>query len=245
MSRRVLGPLFNTSAILVGGVLGFTVRDRLTLRQESYLKIGLAVFAIYYGLRLACLSLAGTAAHILKLSIITLVSLMVGKLIGKLFRLQSFSNRLGRRARDWVQAGIKNQKILFGEAFLTGTILFCTAPLGMVGALADALSPNAYPYPLMIKGIMDGLATMAFARLLGPGVIFSALPVFVLQGTIYLIANQWEGWLRMQGLLDPLLGVAGIMVFCVGLIILELKKVPLAEYLPALLVAPATAWIFR
>jgi uncharacterized membrane protein YqgA involved in biofilm formation len=242
----VLGPLFNTIAILVGGVLGFTVRDRLTLRQESFLKIGLAVFTVFYGLRLTCLSLAGSAGHVLKLSIITMVALMLGKAVGRLFRLQSFSNRLGKRARDWIQAAVQKKPTGFREAFLTGTILFCTAPLGMVGALADALAPNAYPYPLVIKGIMDGLATMAFVRLLGPGVICSALPVLVLQGTIFLVARtQWEAFLRGHDLLDPILAVTGIMIFCVALIILELKKVPLAEYLPALLLAPATAWLFR
>jgi uncharacterized membrane protein YqgA involved in biofilm formation len=241
----VLGPLFNTSAILVGGLLGFTVRDRLTIRQESFLKIGLAIFTVYYGLRLSCLSLAGTGGHVLKLSIITLVALTVGKIIGRLLRLQSFSNRLGKRARDWLQSGVEGKKARFNDAFLTGTILFCTAPLGIVGALADALTPNGYPYPLMIKGIMDGMATMAFVRLLGPGVILAALPVLVLQGTVFKLAGSpWASSLRTQDLLDPILAVCGILIFCVALIILELKKVPLAEYLPSLVVAPLAAWIF-
>ena len=122
--------------------------------------------------------------------------------------------------------------------------LFCAAPLGILGATQEGLTLSQYIYPLAIKGVMDGLASMGFVSLFGPGVLLSALPVLALQGTLSLIiARVFEPILNLHNLLNSVNAVGGLLVFSVALVILGLKRIELADYLPSLIIAPLlTLW---
>jgi uncharacterized membrane protein YqgA involved in biofilm formation len=92
---------------------------------------------------------------------------------------------------------------------------------------------------------MDGLATVAFAKVFGWGVLLSVIPVVAYQGTITLLAKLLEPYLRNPALLDSINGAGRMLVFCIALIILELKKIELADYLPSLAFAPLITWLWR
>ena len=126
---------------------------------------------------------------------------------------------------------------------MTCTVLFCVAPLALVGAVQDGLLGQWQA--LGIKALMDGLATMAFARTFGWGSILAAVPVVSFQGTITLTARLVAPFLTAHLLVDSVNAVAGMLVFIVSLIILELKKVELGDYLPSLAVAPLLTWLWR
>jgi uncharacterized membrane protein YqgA involved in biofilm formation len=110
---------------------------------------------------------------------------------------------------------------------------------------------SGYHSPLAIKGVMDGLATLGFARLFGWSPLLSIIPVVALQGSITLLSSQWlSPFLEAHSsgnheLVNALNGVAGLLIFSVALVILELKRIELADYLPSLLVAPCIAWLWR
>lgn len=240
------GTLLNVIGILAGGAVGLSSQARLAANQESFVRISLAVFAVYYGLRMSCVSLAGSAGHVLKSLLITVLALMIGKILGRVLRLQTFSNYLGKRACDQLPTKAGGPLPPPGDAFKATTILFCAAPLGILGAMQDAITPGGYPFPLAVKALMDGLATMAFIRTLGPGVLLSGISVLAWQGTIFVACSQFLApFLTAHQLVDSVNAVAGLLVFCVALVILELKKIPLAEYLPSLAVAPVAAWLAR
>ena len=112
-----------------------------------------------------------------------------------------------------------------------------------VAALQDGLAGNFKP--LAVKAAMDGLATMAFVTLFGWSVMLSVFPLMAWQGTLALLAQMAQPWLANHALLDPLNATAGLLVFCVALIVLELKKIELADYLPSLVFAPLLTWILR
>lgn len=117
------------------------------------------------------------------------------------------------------------------------------APLGVLGALQDGL--NGHWQALGIKSVMDGLATMALVSTFGWGVILSALPVLAYQGTLTLAARLLAPILQQNPLLlDSIQATGGLLVFCVALIILELKRIELADYLPSLVYAPLLAWLW-
>ncbi len=99
--------------------------------------------------------------------------------------------------------------------------------------------------PLAVKMVMDGLAAMGFVGVFGWGVVLAALPVFVYQGTITLAVHRLEPFLRAHSLLDSVNAINGLLVFCVALIILELKKIELADYLPSLAMAPLITWLWQ
>jgi len=200
----------------------------------------LGVFAVFYGLRLTWLSLHGPFLHAARQLLIVVLAMMLGKLTGRLLQLQKTSNRLGRFARERMEQRAAPKSHTFSDGFNTCALLFCAAPLAVLGAVQDGLS-GYYP-PLVVKAVMDGLATMAFAAGFGWSVVLSALPVLAWQGTITLAAQYAQPFLTSHGLLDNLNATGGLLVFSVALVILELRKIELADYLPSLAFAPLLTW---
>jgi hypothetical protein len=240
----MIGTFLNVAGILAGGVAGLTRPVRLTPARESALKVFLGAFTVYYGLRLTWLSLNGAWTQMLKQLLIAVLALMLGKIAGRLLHLQKLSNHLGRSARDRIAPGSECKVRPPGDGFKTCALLFCAAPLGLVGAIQDGLS--GYFYPLGVKAVIEGLAAMGFARLFGWGVLLSALPVLALQGTLTLVSAQYlEPFLTKHLLLDSVNAVGGLLVFCVGLVVLELKRIELADYLPSLMFAPLLTSVWR
>jgi uncharacterized protein len=239
----MIGTALNVVGILVGGVAGLVRRKPFSAAQESYLKVALGAFATFYGLRLAWMSLNGSFLQILKQLLVAVVALMLGRVTGRLLRLQKLSNSLGRGARGRLAAAKPDDPRRASEGFKTCAALYCAAPLAILGSVQDGLS--GYFYPLAVKAVMDGLATMGFARLFGWGTMLAALPVLAFQGTLTLLCVQFQPVLEARNLLDSINLTGGLLVFCVALVILELKRVELADYLPSLLFAPLLAWAFR
>src|SRR5262249_30529606 len=149
---------------------------------------------------------------------------------GWLLRFQKLSNRVGQSARQRVEAAMAGERPGTSDVFKMCSSLFCAAPLGIIGAIQEGASN--YSYPLLVKALMDGLGAMGLARVLGWGVVGASLPVLVFQGTISLTCAVWVSpFLREHGLLDSMLATSGLLVFSVALVILELKKLSLADYL--------------
>src|ERR1051325_1539573 len=239
----MIGATLNAAGILVGGIAGLKRARPLSAPQEAFFKVALGVFSVYYGLQLTWRSLNGSFLQILKELLVAVIALMIGKLAGQLLQLQKLSNRVGRAARARISAVAANGPQRAEAGFKTCTVLFCAAPLGLLGALQDGLS--GYFYPLAVKAVMDGLAAMGFVRIFGWGTVLSAMPVFVLLGTITLVSERFLKQFLEPTLLDPVNAAGGLLVFSAGLVILELKKVDLAGSLPSLLFAPLIAWIWR
>jgi len=238
------GTALNVAGILIGGLIGLTRRKPLPPETESFLKVGLGAFTVFYGLRLTWLSLSGSLGHVLKQLLIAVLAMMLGKLTGRLLRIQKASNRLGQAARERIAAASSPGPRRFSDGFKTCAALFCAAPLAVLGAVQDGLS--GYFYPLGVKAVMDGLATMGFVGLFRWGVMLAALPVLAFQGTITLACAQWlKPLLVAHELVDSVNAAGGLLVFCVALVILGLKKIELADYLPSLAFAPLLTWVWR
>jgi uncharacterized membrane protein YqgA involved in biofilm formation len=184
--------------------------------------------------------------------LIVLGALLIGSLLGEWWRIEDGIQRLGqileqRFSRDAeIGSGSK-----FVRGFLTASLLFCVGPMTIVGSINDGLSGD---YNLLaVKSILDGFAAMAFASTLGIGVLFSSLTVFVFQGGISLTAMQVARNLASSSGIqvaqsDPqileLTATGGVIL--IGLAIsslLEIKKIRVGNFLPALAVAPLIVWI--
>jgi uncharacterized membrane protein YqgA involved in biofilm formation len=239
----MLGAILNAAGIVVGGIIGLWRPTALSPKQERLIQVLLGVSSVFYGLRLTIMSLQPPLTHILKQFGIIILSLMLGRLLGWALRLQKLSNQLGGLARDTF-AQYSQKPGPAGTGFKICAALYCAAPLGIVGSVVDGLS--GYYYPLIIKGIMDGLATMGLARSFGWGPLLAAVPVLAFQGSIALASKQAAAnWLAHEELLHAINAVSGFLIFSVALIILQIKRIGLADYLPALLVAPVLAWLWR
>lgn len=240
----MIGSILNAAGILIGGIVGLSRRKPLEVHTESYFKVVLGALTVFYGLRLTWVSISGSFFEILKQLFIVILALILGKLAGRALHLQKISNRVGRRARDTISAAKPEDPDRFSKGFQTCAALFCAAPLGILGSVQEGLSLSEYFYPLAIKAVMDGLAAMGFVSLFGRGVLLSALPVLAFQGTItLLVARVLEPILSLHNLVNTCNAVGGLLVFCVALVMLGLKRIELADYLPSLIVAPLiTLW---
>jgi uncharacterized protein len=207
------------------------------------LKILLGAFTVYVGLGATWQGLGGGFGHIVKQLGIVLLALMLGNLTGNLLRIQKSLNRLGQYAKQKISGATTSVSRRSNDGFITCSILFCVTPIAVLGSLMDGVSGNFKP--LAVKAVMDGLATVAFASTFGWGVLLSVVPVVAWQGTLTLLARLAQPWLEKNALLDPISATAGMLVFCVALIILELKKIELADYLPSLIFAPLLTWLWR
>lgn len=241
----MIGTILNAAGILIGGILGLTLRRQFTAATQVGLKGALGVLVIFVGLKTTWTSLGGGLWLVTKQLIIVILALTLGRLTGRLLRLQKNLNSLGRYASDrFARAGPeKTQR--WSEGFITCTILFCVGPMAIVGSVQDGLGQWQ---TLGAKAIMDGLATMAFVGTFGWGAILAVVPVVAYQGTISLAAKTLEPFLRdpiNAPLLNALNATGGLLVFCIALIILELKKIELADYLPSLAWAPFIAWLWK
>jgi len=244
------GAILNAVGIVAGGLFGLARRAPLSLQTQAFFKLGLGVFTIFFGLRLAWLSIGGSFPNVLKQVVIAFLAVMLGKLVGRCLHLQKASNRLGQYARRLIEGTKSDDPQRFTNGLNACAILFCASPLGILGAVQDGLpgQPNGmgYFYPLAVKGVMDGLAMMSFARLFGWGAMLAALPVFVLQGSVTLACTLYlEPFLRAHDLVDSVNAVGGLIVCTVGLVIFEVRKVELADFLPSLVMAPLITWLWR
>ncbi len=239
------GTILNALAILIGGVLGLVVKRQLTVPAQTAIKGLLGVLVIFIGLKTTWDNLGGgSALLVLKQITIVVLALTLGRLTGRVLRLQKSLNRLGQYARKkFSDATSAIQSPRWSDGFITCSLLFCVGPMATLGAIQDGLIGRWQV--LGAKALMDGLATMAFVGTFGWGAICSAIPVVAYQGTISLVARFIAPQLHDPTLMMSINATAGLLVFCVAMIILELKKFEVADYLPSLAFAPLITWLWR
>ncbi len=240
----MIGTLINTGAVLLGGSVGLLSSRSPSPRLQVNLKVFLGALVVYVGFSTTWKALGNSGwSHIPKQIFIVLVALILGNQIGRGLRLQDRLNKVGEFARRAMTRGDSREGNRWSDGFVTCTLLFCVGPMAIIGSIEDGLGGNFRT--LAIKSVMDGLSAMAFARTFGWGVLASAIPVLAYQGTITLCARSVKPFLdEHPDLLHSVNASGGLIVVCIAVVILGVQKVPLANYLPTLLVAPLLArWL--
>ena len=231
----LFGTLVNAAAIIVGSLLGLLLtRIPESIRKTVMQGIGLAVVVL--GLKMAL----GTENILL-----VIVSIVVGAILGEWIRIDHGLNQAGKWLEKKV-GGDKQGSIATG--FVTATLVYCIGAMGVLGAMDSGLRNNHDI--LYTKALIDGFSAIIFTSTLGIGVLFSAIPVLLYQGVIALLSTQIYN-LVSEKMLDAILlevtAVGGLMIIAIGINILELKKIQVANMLPALVVAalgvPLVDWL--
>lgn len=203
----------------------------------------MAALSVYVGFGMVWAGLHAPLQHSAKQLGIALVALSLGSLAGSLLRWQRGLSGLaawGWRRYEQAVPPVPDAR-RFGEGFVTCTLLFCAGPLSIQGALQDGLDDQWRP--LALKGAIDGLATMGLVATYGWSPLLAALPVLAYQGALTLGARTLTPWIQDTAQRDSLNVTGGLLVACVAVVILNTRKVPLANYLPALVIAPLlTHW---
>lgn len=234
-----IGTLTNVATVLVGAGLGVLLGHRLPERTRDVVTDALGLVTLLVAGTSAWAVLDPVLADAVGSSapmLIVLGSLLVGGITGSLLRLESRVAALG----GWLQRRLAGgagtaERHRFVEGFVASSLLFCTGPLTILGSLSDGLGNGADQ--LFLKATLDGFAAIAFAASFGWGVAASALTVLVVQGGLTVVGVVL-GDVLPDAHLAALTATGGLLLVGVALRLLRIREVPVADLLPALVVAP-------
>ena len=217
-----IGTAINVLAVLAGGGIGTLAGARLPEGMRSTAMQAIGIVTLLVGV-----------SHFMELDnvLVPLVSVIVGLAVGELLDLDAQLRRLGDRLEERFSKG----ESPVSRAFVTTSLLFCVGPLTVIGSLQDGLNGD---YSLLaLKSALDFIAALAFASVLGWGVLLSAGTVFVVQGSLTLGAAFLDAVITGP-MISSTTATGGILIFGLGLGLLDLKEIRVANMLPALLIAP-------
>lgn len=233
----LLGTLVNAAAIIVGALVGRLLsRIPDSIRQTVMQGIGLAV--ILLGIKMSL----GTNNFLLMI-----VSIVLGAIIGELIGIEKGLNGLGQ----WLERKLGgNKEGSIATGFVTATLVYCIGAMGVLGAMDSGLRNNHDI--LYTKALIDGFSAIIFSSTLGIGVLFSSVPVLLYQGLIALLSTQIYNVVSqatLDAMLVELTAVGGLMIIAIGINVLEIKRIHVANMLPALVIAalgvPIVGWLSK
>ena len=240
-----LGTLFNVACILIGGVVGLRLSRQIPEDTQRRIRRYLAGLTVIAGGYMMAQGLYGGWKGsdgfwmFLLLGFIALLAISFGNLIGTELKLQERLDQLGQEAKRRLTK-TDDVDSRFSDGFVTCTVLFTVGPMSLLGCVEDGL--GNVPTILIVKSVMDGIATLCFAPRFGAGVLLSAVPLLAYQGTVTMLASHLV-FMREEPMMLAIFNLTGgMLVLTIVLVILEIQKVPLANYLPALVIGPALTW---
>lgn len=217
-----LGTAINVVAVLAGGGIGTLVGARLPERMRDTAMHAIGIVTLLVGVQ-----------NFLEFDnpLVPLVSVILGLVVGELLGIDNSLKRFG----DSLERRFSKGESPVSRAFVTTSLLFCVGPLTVIGALEDGLTGD---YSLLaLKSALDFVASLTFASVLGWGVLLSAGTVLVVQGSITLGAAFLEGVVT-EPMISATTATGGVLIFALGLGLLGLMEIRVANMLPALLFAP-------
>ena len=227
-----LGTLINTAAVLVGGLLGLMLKNGVAKKFEKILMqaLGLATLFLGAGGVLKYMLVVEEGGLATRGTMLLIFSLVLGCLIGQWLDIEGKMELLGIKLKQAVRIQNDNH---FVEGFVTTSLIICVGAMAIVGAMQDGLSGDSSM--LVAKSLLDFALVAILASAYGVGAVFSALPIFVYQGAITLIAALF-GAVISDGLIEQLSFVGSALIFCVGVNLVREKTFQVANMLPALLI---------
>lgn len=224
---RELGNVVNALAIVAGAGLGLFLMRGI---PQSYQKL------VMQAIGLSTLLIGMQSALKSQDLLVVIIAMILGAVTGTFLRLEERLEGVGERLQGLVGAAAGR----FTEAFMTPTLVYIVGAMAVMGPLQSGLTgDHSIVYA---KSVLDGTTAIIFAATLGPGVVLSALPVFVYQGTITLFAT-WIAPFLTPPMLNELVATGGLLILGIGINLLELTRVKVGNLLPALIVAPLLVWL--
>jgi uncharacterized membrane protein YqgA involved in biofilm formation len=227
------GTFINVAAILIGGTIGLIFGARIPERFKNTVIAGMGLFTAAMGLQMFFKS---------NNQLIVLGAIIIGAMLGEWIGIEDWLQALGetlekRFSRD-TETGAGSR---FVRGFMVASLLYCIGPMAILGSIQDGLTGD---YKLLaVKSTLDGFASIAFASTLGVGVMFSSLIILVYQGGISLLAGQLNS-IVTDPMMAEMTATGGVILMGVAFNnLLEIKKMRVGNFLPALAVAPLIVWV--
>lgn len=218
----MLGTIANTGAILMGSIVGSTLKKGIGEKYKTVMMDSMGLAAAALGINSITEAMPQSRYHVL-----FIVSLAIGGLIGtRLDLAAAFDRAVGK-----ISGGSN-----LSQGLSVAILLFCAGTLSILGPMQSALQgDNTYLYT---NAILDGITSTVLSSTFGVGIAIAAAVLFCWQGSIYLLASVIEPFIT-DALMNEISLVGGILILSSGLGILGIKQIHTLNLLPALLVPPA------
>lgn len=227
---KMLGVIVNTLTVLLGSTIGLICKKGIPERLSS---------AIMTAIGLCTIAIGVTGLSEGENTLVLIISMVLGALIGTLLDLDGHVNRAVEKVATKAAGEGKGAQITQG--FITACLLFCIGAMTIVGSLNAGLKGDNEM--LLTKSLLDFISSIMLAATLGIGVLFSAVFVFVFQGAIVLLAQFLEPILSSFAIAE-LTCAGSLMILALGLNIVGITKLKVIDFLPALVLAPFVCWLF-
>lgn len=222
------GTIINIITVLIGSTIGLLIRSKIPENYKLILLQAIGLLTFIIGIQMAL-----KTQEILLMMGALLFGAITGQFIGINDKIEKFADTLKKRFAS------KNDKY-FSEGFITASIIFCVGPMTILGALNDGLKGD---YELLaIKSILDGFTSIALSATFGIGVIFSIFTIIIIQGGISFFAIYADDLLN-NFMITEMTAVGGIIIISIGIVILDIKKIQVANFLPALIYSPLLVYL--
>lgn len=214
------GTIINVAAIAVGCTVGYFTGQHLSTQLRRTMMSGLGLAVLLIGIQLAL-----QTEHIM----IIITSLIIGGIGGELVGIEKHLRIMAERLQERFSS---HGSIV--EGFITASLLYCVGAMAIMGALQDGVGEK--PTILYAKAALDGIASIALTATLGIGVVFSIIPLLIYQGGITLLADSASNIMTPEAIAE-MNGVGGLLILAIALDLLDIKRLPIGNLLPAVFVA--------
>lgn len=216
----MLGTVVNSVAIIIGALIGILIKKGIKDEYKSTIMDGIGLSVVIIGI------MGGIKTQNL---ILAIGSIVLGSIIGEIIRIEDKLESLGDNMEKKFGKGDSN----FSKGFVTASLVYCIGAMAIVGSLESGLTGNHDT--LFAKSMLDFISAIIFASTLGIGVAFSAIPVFLYQGGITLLAKYVKDLMTPE-VINEMSAVGGILILAIGINILGIKKIRIGNMLPAIFI---------
>ncbi|WP_409227662.1 DUF554 domain-containing protein [Gudongella sp. SC589] len=216
----MMGTIVNSIAVVAGALLGVFLRKGIKEQYTSTIMDGMALAVVIIGIM---------GAFEMNNLIVVLASIVVGGIIGEKLDLDKRLENLGTNMEKRFGKGDSD----FSKGFIMASLVYCIGAMSILGALESGLTGNHET--LYAKSVLDGVSAVIFASTFGIGVAFSAVAVFLYQGAITLLASSVKDFLTPE-VINEMSSIGGILIMAIGINILGIKKIKIANMLPAIFI---------
>lgn len=216
----MLAVFTNAITVLIGSLIGLLFNKKISDSLKVSLMNAMGLISIIIGL----LSALKTNN-----SIVLILSISIGTIIGELLKIDDALNKFG----NYIEKKFQNPeaKTSFSSAWVNSTLLFCIGAMSIVGSFEAGLNQNYTT--LFTKSAIDSIAAMILASTLGIGVAFSAISIIIYQGFFTLLASSIKDYLSLA-IITELSASGGLLILAIGLNLLKVTKIKIANMLPAI-----------
>jgi uncharacterized membrane protein YqgA involved in biofilm formation len=219
------GTLVNTAAIIAGGLIGISAGGYLPERIKTIMVQALGLSVLLVGIQMAL-----TVTDL----IVTIGCMLVGAITGELLRIEYWIERLG----EWLKERTNSNSSTFAEGFMSASVLYLTGAMMIVGSIQDGTIGDSTT--LYVKSLLDGVIAIPLASTFGIGVAFSAISVFLVQGSVTLLSSHLL-FMQAPEVLNAVTVTGGLLIVGIGLNLLKITKIRIGNFLPAIFYAIAWA----